>query len=101
MTDEILEMLENNDNIAIIRTTIEEVEFLRNKLKHLRRLPFIQIYNNGKQASTPASKLYKELLQQYNNCIKILLSTASSQGENEVSPLREYFNKLQSERDSL
>lgn len=100
MTDEILEILKNNDNIAIIRTTIEEVKFLRDKLKRLRNLPFIQIFKNGKQASTPASKLYKELLQQYNNCIKILLSTASSQGENEVSPLRDYFNKLQSERDS-
>ena len=47
----------------------EHITFLEKELKALKDLPFLRINpkDNTQQKTTPASKLYKELLQQYIN----------------------------------
>ena len=68
------------------------------KMEELKELPFIQVdqKNNMRQRSTPAAKLYKELLQQYTNCVKILEAVIyrnrKLEGpEEEASPLEEWL----------
>ena len=71
---------------------IDEVVFLEKSLAELRALPFIKINPKDptKQKATPAAKQYKELLQQYNNTMKLLLKISGDlNGETEEdSPLR-------------
>ena len=81
-----------------IGKTIEEIVFLEGKLEELRKLPFIQVHpkDPAKQRNTPAAKMYKEFLQQYINCIKLVESVMYREKkldktEVEESPLREWF----------
>ena len=62
----------------------------------LKQYPFISINpkNPAQQKPTAAAKQYKEFLQQYANCIKILLSAFGKNEVEEISPLREYLNRL-------
>ena len=69
----------------------DEVIFIEERLAELKKLPFIRFNPNNpyQQKVTPAHKAYKELLQQYTNCIKVLDKAVS--GDNFVddeSPLR-------------
>ena len=75
---------------------IDHIVFLEKQLSELKQLPFIEVNpkNPMQQRPTPAAKQYKELLQQYNNCIKILLSAAQKNDGEETSPLREYLKKI-------
>lgn len=75
---------------------IDHIVFLEIQLSELKQLPFIEVNpkNPMQQRPTPAAKQYKELLQQYNNCIKILLSAANKTEGEETSPLREYLKKI-------
>ena len=75
---------------------IDHIVFLEKQLSELKQLSFIEVNpkNPMQQRPTPAAKQYKELLQQYNNCIKILLSAAQKTEGEETSPLREYLKKI-------
>ena len=70
----------------IVFPMIDDVVFLEEQLAELKKYPFINIKAAGKQ--------YKEFLQQYNNCIKILLSLVNSDAGDEESPLRLYMKEL-------
>ena len=74
--EELLELFKNADEglKTLITPIINDVVFLEGQLNYLRSLPFIKISekNPALQKSTPASKMYKEFLQQYNNCLKTL-----------------------------
>ena len=87
---QLLKMLENNPNRDTLEFLIDDIIFLEDKLNSLRKLPFIKVHPDDpqKQKSTPACKQYKELLQQYNNCLKILLRATNSTDEQADSPLR-------------
>ncbi|MDE5763758.1 MAG: hypothetical protein K2I00_02185 [Ruminococcus sp.] len=80
----------NKDDRQLLESLIDEFLFLENQLAELRKLPFIKIHpsNPEIQKSTPASKQYKELLQQYTNIIKILERLNGDDSESEESPLR-------------
>ena len=96
--DELLKILENVDESKkiIVLPMIDDIIFMEKKLNELRELPFIRIHptNEEKQKVTPAAKQYKELLQQYNNCIKIVISTISKNESSDDSPLRVYFKRF-------
>jgi len=86
------------ESLELVKSVIDDVVFLEGRLDELKKLPFIEINpkNPMKQRSTPASKLYKEFLQQYINCIKmieyVIYKEKRLEGdEAEVSPLREWF----------
>lgn len=81
----------NNDIKA--RQLVDEIIFVEEQLVYLKTLPFININpkNPMQQKTTPAAKQYKELLQQYNNSLRLLLKMSGDIGESEEeSPLRKW-----------
>ena len=86
------------DTKGIIIPMIDDVVFIEQQLQDLRKLPFIKVHPNYPEIQKPtaAAKQYKELLQQYNNCIKILIGIVRKDAPEEVSPLRAY---LESRKD--
>ena len=82
-----------SDNDIKASQLIDEIIFIEERLKELKKLPFIRISkkNPAIQETTPASRQYKELLQQYNNCLRILFRMTGEMEENdEESPLRKW-----------
>ncbi|MBR4859350.1 MAG: hypothetical protein IKU08_09240 [Clostridia bacterium] len=61
----------------VITPLLPQVVFLEKRLEDLRGLPHLRIHPKdvARQEVTAAGKQYKELLQQYANCIKILQTT--------------------------
>ena len=97
---ELLKIFENvDDTKGIIAPMIEDVVFLEEQLQALRQLPFIKVHPQYPdiQKPTAAAKQYKELLQQYNNCIKILTGILRKDSAEEDSPLRAYLNARKAE----
>lgn len=86
------------ESLELVTSVIDDVIFLEERLEELKKLPFIQINpkNSMQQRSTPAAKQYKEFLQQYINCIKVIEAVIYRDkrlegDEAEESPLREWF----------
>ena len=84
----------------LITNLVDEMLFLEGKLVELKKYPFLQVHPKDAcvQRATPAAKQYKEFLQQYNNCIKIIESIIYKDkrldGEEvEESPLRKWFKE--------
>ena len=92
--EELLKAFEDVEHKDIIIPLIDDVVFLEDQLKELRKLPFIMVNkkNPAIQKPTPAAKQYKELLQQYNNCVKILTGIVRKDSAEEESPLRAFLN---------
>lgn len=88
------------DSKELVIEVVDEIIFLEGKLSELKKLPFIQIdpKNPMRQRNTPAAKMYKEFLQQYINCIKVvegvIYKDKRLEGEEvEDSPLRKWFKE--------
>lgn len=86
------------DSLQLVTDVIDEVVFLEERLVELKKLPFIQVHpqDSSKQRSTPAAKQYKEFLQQYINCVKMIEAVIYRDkrlegDEVEESPLRKWF----------
>ena len=86
------------ESIDLVKDVIEEVIFLEGKLEELKKLPFINVNPNNpmQQKNTSAAKLYKEFLQQYINCIKVIEGVIYKEKrlegeESEESPLRKWY----------
>ena len=95
--EELTKIFENvEDTKGIIMPLIDDVVFLEEQLRELRKMPFIKVHPDYPdiQKPTAASKQYRELLQQYNNCIKIMTSIIRKDSPEEESPLRSYLNSL-------
>lgn len=93
--EELLKTFEQiEDTKGIILPMIDDVVFLEEQLQELRKLPFMKVNPNNpaQQKPTAAAKQYKELLQQYNNCIKILTGILRKDAPEEESPLRAFLN---------
>lgn len=87
-----------DDSLELVKSVINDVIFLEERLEELKKLPFIQYNpkNHMQQRSTPAAKQYKEFLQQYINCIKmiegVIYRDKRLEGDEvEESPLRKWF----------
>ena len=95
--EEILKYIRENrpNEVNFLSPMIDDLVFLEDRLKELRKNPFIEIHpvDKTKQRPTPSAKLYRELLQQYNNCVKIIIMKASGEDSEEDSPLREFMRK--------
>ncbi|MBO4520698.1 MAG: hypothetical protein J5787_05775 [Alphaproteobacteria bacterium] len=86
------------------RQLLEEIEFLEGQLVELKKHPFIKINPKDptQQKATPAAKLYKDLLQQYNNSLKLLLKAQGAlEEEEETSPLRRWLNERTAKNDNV
>ena len=92
---ELANVFKGLDEQNIIRPMIDDVVFLEAQLKELKKLPFIRVNpdNPAEQKPTAAAKQYKEFLQQYNNCIKILISVLNKNEVVEDSPLRQFLKE--------
>ena len=97
--EELLALLPD-DSKELVSDVVDEVVFLEERLTELKLLPFIQVHpqDKTKQRSTPAAKQYKEFLQQYINCIKVIESVIYRDkrlegDEVEESPLRKWFKE--------
>lgn len=90
--DELLKII--NNDISLL-PMVDEILFLEGKLTELKKLPFIKVHptDQTKQKTTPAAKQYKELLQQYTNCIKVLARASGTDDKDEESPLRKWVRK--------
>lgn len=94
-----------DDAAPLVGDVIEEIIFLEGKLEELKKLPFIQVdaKNPMRQRNTPAAKMYKEFLQQYINCVKVIEGVIYRDkrlegDEVDTSPLRKWFeNHVNSE----
>lgn len=94
---EILDIIPE-DSLSLVDDVVDEVIFLEDQLTELRKLPFIEVHpkNPMKQRNTLAAKMYKEFLQQYVNCIKLIEYVIYKDKRLEVdvaedSPLRKWF----------
>lgn len=97
--EEILKIIPE-DAKELVASVVDDVIFLEERLTELKKLPFIDVNpkNTMKQRSTPAAKQYKEFLQQYINCIKMIESIIYRDkrlegDEDEESPLRKWFRE--------
>lgn len=97
--DELLKYVGEDLN-ELVTNLIDEMLFLEAKLAELKQYPFLQVHpkDNAVQRATPAAKQYKEFLQQYNNCIKIIEAIIYRDKrlegvEEEESPLRKWFKE--------
>jgi hypothetical protein len=95
--EELLKIIGTNDKLII--QLVDEIIFVENQLIELKKLPFISVNpkNPQQQRSTPAAKQYKEFLQQYTNCIKVLARATGQDDKEEDSPLRKWA-KARSEK---
>lgn len=89
---------ELNDLIGenpVLKKVVEEMAVLEERLDAVKDLPFIRIHPKDptKQKATPASKLYKELLQQYTNVVRIMMKATGADEHDEESPLRKWFKE--------
>lgn len=88
------------DSKDLVKDIIDQIVFLEDKMTELKKLPFIEVNpkDTSKQRNTPASKMYKEFLQQYINCIKMIEGVIYRDkrieaDEVEESPLRKWFRE--------
>ena len=96
--EELLEAINKSGSQNDVKAAqlIDEVVFIEEQLIELKKLPFISVNpkNPTQQKATPASKQYKELLQQYNNSLRLLFRLAGNFGETEEeSPLRNWAKR--------
>lgn len=83
------------DDVKGIRL-VDDILFLEGKLEELRKLPFLRTHPKDPtlQKATPAAKLYKEMLQQYNNSLRLLVRIVGADAQTEEeSPLRKWMNE--------
>lgn len=94
--EELLKLFENVENKILIENLLSDLSFMEEQLIELRKLPMIKVHPEKPelQKCTPASKLYKETLQQYNNVIRTLSSFIRHDDSVEESPLEAYLRNL-------
>ena len=98
--DELLKLFEGMDgNIkTIVGPMIEDLIFIEERLEELRKQPFIKYHPKDPtiQKATAAGKLYKDLLAQEKDIVRILCSQVhKGSSDGEESPLRLYLKSLE------
>lgn len=100
--DELVRIFEgvDADVLTIVTPMIEDLVFIEKQLAELRTKPFIRYHPTDPtlQKTTSAGKLYKDLLAQEKDIVRILCSQLrkGNTGEDE-SPLRAYLNSRMKE----
>lgn len=89
-------LIEITGNNTIVSELVEEIIYLEQQLVEVKKYPFLRVNPNNpnQQKSTPAAKLYKELLQQYNNCLRLLFKVCGQDEGDEESPLRKWVKQF-------
>ena len=81
---------------AVVAPLFSEMEFIEAQLVELKKKPFIKYHpkDPSVQKQTPAGKVYKELLAQEKDIVRILCSQLRKNDTDEESPLRKYLKRL-------
>lgn len=89
--DELLKII---DNDIVLLPLVDQVLSIESKLAEVEKLPFYKVNpkNPEQQKMLPAFRIYKELLQQYTNCIKVLSQASGQDEKGEESPLRKWVS---------
>lgn len=60
----------------LVDRLIDELVYLEDEMTRLKELPFVGVNprNPAMQRATPAARLYKDFLSQYQNALRILLN---------------------------
>lgn len=92
----LLDLFEGIDQREIILPLIDDMLFLEGQLTELKKLPFLRTHPKYPdiQKATPAARQYKELLQQYNNVVKLLTGILRKEAVEDDSPLRQYLREI-------
>ena len=87
-----LRKLVQKTNATAVYPLIDNMIYLEGELERLKQLPMIRVDDNNpeRQKATAAAKLYKEFLQQYTNCVKVIAKAIGDDGTEEESPLRRW-----------
>lgn len=90
--EELLNIIEHDPALIPL---VDEMVYLECELEKLRKLPKIRVHPDDpmKQKLTPASKQYKEFLQQYVNIVRTIVRATHSDEEEQESPLRKWLNE--------
>ena len=83
------------DKAAVVSPLLPQVVFMEQRLDELRKFPHIRIHpkNPARQEITAAGKQYKEVMQQYANTIKILLSTLGRYSQEEADEFDKWLEE--------
>lgn len=101
-TEELKKIFEtfDEDVKTIVAPLFDEMDFIETQLVELKKKPFIKFHPKDPtiQKQTAAGKLYKELLSQEKDIVRILCSQLHKTGnDNEESPLRKYLRTLEND----
>ncbi len=94
------------DDKTQVLQLVDELVFLETQLEEIKKLPFYKVHPQikEKQKLLPAGKIYKELLQQYNACLKLFAGITGIEMDDEETPLRkwakEHANQKQKNMDA-
>lgn len=88
--DQLLRLCETGKEKVLL--LVDEIVFIESKLEEIKKLPFYKVHPNDKlrQKLLPAGKLYKELLQQYNQSLKVFASMTGKNIDSQESALRKW-----------
>ena len=91
--DELINII-GSENETKAGQLVDEIIFIEDQLISLKKLPFIKVHPSdpSRQKTTPAARQYRELLQQYNACLRVLLKINGNDDKEEDSPLRKWLN---------
>ena len=83
------------DKAAVISPLLPQVVFMEERLESLLKVPHIRIHpdNPARQEITASGKQYKEMMQAYNNCLKILLSTLGRYSQEEADEFEKWLEE--------
>lgn len=102
-TNELKKIFEtfDEDVKTIVSPLFDEMDFIEGQLVELKKKPFIKYHPTDPtiQKQTAAGKLYKELLSQEKDIVRILCSQLHKTGnDNDESPLRNYLRSLENDK---
>lgn len=100
--DELIKIFGDVDDsvLTIVAPMIDDLVFIEGQLEELRTKPFIKYHPNdpANQKATASGKLYKDLLAQEKDIVRILCSQLHKGATEETeSPLRAYLKKVAKE----
>lgn len=90
--EELLSLIEETPALVPL---VDEMVYLEERLIEMKKLPFIKVHpkDPSRQKATPAAKMYKELLQQYTNIVRIMIRATGIDEAEEESPLRAWVRE--------
>lgn len=98
--DELLKIFKELDGnvLTIVTPMVDRLVFIEGQLVELETKPFIKYHPDdpNRQKATPAYRVYKDLLAQQKDIVRILCSQLhKGAGEEGESPLRAYLKGLE------